>query len=161
MYKKILKAAYEKKKFGRKSQTREATCLESQKKYGGWRTNVLCYHWYHPVSDLKASSSSLFLCLIKDLLAPVLALYMLICLALLYLFHQLCIGQESIRKKLWRQGVRGPEPALLCGNTKEMKRIQKGLRPVRTQDANDYTSTLFPHFLLWRKIYGTGMTCGL
>ncbi|GJN07142.1 hypothetical protein PR202_ga24944 [Eleusine coracana subsp. coracana] len=66
----------------------------------------------------------------------------------------LCLGTESTRKKLRRQGVKGPVPTLLCGNTTEMKRIQQGLKPVQTQNSNDYISTLLPHFVLWRKIYG-------
>ncbi|KAJ1264648.1 hypothetical protein BS78_08G016100 [Paspalum vaginatum] len=76
--------------------------------------------------------------------------------ALSYLLHlhQLCRRSENIRQKLRRQGIEGPKPTLLYGNTIEMKRIQKKLKPVQKQDANDYLSTLFPHFLLWRKIYG-------
>jgi hypothetical protein len=114
-------------------------------------------HYYILVSsasDLNASSSSLFLFPMDDLFAPVLPLQILLCLALSYLFHQLCLGPGSMRKKLRRQGVRGPEPTLLSGNTGEMKKIQQGLKPVQTQDANDSISTLFPHFLLWRKMYG-------
>ncbi|KAL6597390.1 hypothetical protein ACP70R_046830 [Stipagrostis hirtigluma subsp. patula] len=60
----------------------------------------------------------------------------------------------NTRKKLRRQGVKGPEPTLFYGNIREMKRIRQELEPVQTQDANDYMSTLCPHFLLWRKTYG-------
>ncbi|TVU50627.1 hypothetical protein EJB05_02005, partial [Eragrostis curvula] len=71
-----------------------------------------------------------------------------------YIYLLLCLRPENIRKKLRKQGVKGPEPTLLYGNTREMKRIQQELKLVQTQDDNDYISTLFPHFLVWRKTYG-------
>ncbi|XP_025808604.1 cytochrome P450 714C3-like isoform X1 [Panicum hallii] len=75
-------------------------------------------------------------------------------LVLSYLLHQVCLRSENIRKKLRRQGVKGPKPTVFFGNTKEMKRIQQELQIVQTQDANNYLSTLFPHLLLWRETYG-------
>ncbi|KAL6906014.1 hypothetical protein ACP4OV_003615 [Aristida adscensionis] len=60
----------------------------------------------------------------------------------------------NIRKKLRRQGLLGPKPTLLYGNTREMKRIQQELKPVLMQDTSNYMTTIFPHFLLWRKTYG-------
>ncbi|RLN11928.1 hypothetical protein C2845_PM09G14280 [Panicum miliaceum] len=62
---------------------------------------------------------------------------------------------EKIRNKLRRQGINGPEPALLYGNTQEMKRIRQEIRCVQRQDTNmnNYISIIFPHFLHWRKTY--------
>lgn len=65
-----------------------------------------------------------------------------------------CLRSENIRKKLKRQGIKGPEPTVLYGNTREMKRIKEGLKIVQTQDANNYLSSVFPYLLLWRETYG-------
>nr|CAB3490751.1 unnamed protein product [Digitaria exilis] len=67
---------------------------------------------------------------------------------------QICLRSENIRKNLKRQGIKGPEPTVLYGNTREMKRIQQDLKIVQTQDANNYSLTVFPHLLLWRETYG-------
>ncbi|CAD6258607.1 unnamed protein product [Miscanthus lutarioriparius] len=77
-------------------------------------------------------------------------------LALVYLYEVLWLRLEKIRKKLRRQGINGPKPTLLYGNTQEMKRIRQELKCVQRQDKdmNGYISTIFPHFLLWRKTYG-------
>jgi hypothetical protein len=60
----------------------------------------------------------------------------------------------KIRKRLRRQGVKGPKPTLLDGNTREMKRIRHELKPMKKQDSSNYISTLFPHLLIWKKTYG-------
>ncbi|RLM69426.1 hypothetical protein C2845_PM17G00170 [Panicum miliaceum] len=70
------------------------------------------------------------------------------------LMSTVCLRAENIRKKLRRQGVKGPKPTMFFGNTGEMKRIQQELKIVQMQDANNYLSTLFPHLLLWRETYG-------
>jgi len=77
-------------------------------------------------------------------------------LALVYLYEVLWLRLEKVRKKLRRQGINGPKPTLLYGNTQEMKRIRQELKCVQRQDKdmNGYISTIFPHFLLWRKTYG-------
>lgn len=51
--------------------------------------------------------------------------------------------------------MKGPKPTLLDGNTKEMKRIQHELKPMKKQDSNNYISTLFPHILVWKETYGS------
>ncbi|KAF8648842.1 hypothetical protein HU200_064543 [Digitaria exilis] len=98
-------------------------------------------------------SSSLFLCLMEELPALTIAL-LILSLVLSYLLHQICLRSENIRKNLKRQGIKGPEPTVLYGNTREMKRIQQDLKIVQTQDANNYSLTVFPHLLLWRETYG-------
>ncbi|RCV19747.1 hypothetical protein SETIT_4G000300v2 [Setaria italica] len=83
---------------------------------------------------------------------------MLLGLALVYLYEILWLRLEKIRKKLRRQGIDGPRPTLLYGNTQEMKRIRQELKCVHRQQDQDmnngYISTIFPHFILWRKTYG-------
>ncbi|OEL17105.1 Cytochrome P450 714C3 [Dichanthelium oligosanthes] len=77
-------------------------------------------------------------------------------LALVYLYDILWLRLAKIRKKLRRQGIHDPKPTLLYGNTQEMKRIRQELKYAQRQDTNmnSYISTIFPHFLLWRKTYG-------
>ncbi|KAL6642168.1 hypothetical protein ACP70R_020349 [Stipagrostis hirtigluma subsp. patula] len=82
------------------------------------------------------------------------ALLILLSLALSYLLHLLCLRPSNIRKKLRRQGVNGPVPTLFYGNIREIKRIQQELKSAQIPDANDYMSTIFPHFLHWRETYG-------
>ncbi|CAM0150218.1 unnamed protein product [Urochloa decumbens] len=90
---------------------------------------------------------------------PALTIALLILsLALSHLLYQVCLRSENTRKKLRRQGVKGPEPTVLCGNTREMKRIQQELKVVQTQDANNYLPTVFPHLFLWRETYGPVFT---
>ncbi|EMS62754.1 hypothetical protein TRIUR3_03952 [Triticum urartu] len=83
-----------------------------------------------------------------------LILVLLLCLALFCLCNVLWLRPEKIRKRLRRQGVKGPKPTLLDGNAKEMKRIRHELKPMKKQDSNNYISTLFPHILVWKEIYG-------
>jgi len=81
-------------------------------------------------------------------------LIILIGFALVYLYDILWLRPEKIRKKLRRQGIKGPQPTLLYGNTQEMKRIRQEMKSLQRQDSNSYISTVFPHFLQWRKTYG-------
>ncbi|VAI15981.1 unnamed protein product [Triticum turgidum subsp. durum] len=83
-----------------------------------------------------------------------LILVLLLCLALFCLCNVLWLRPEKTRKRLRRQGVKGPKPTLLDGNAKEMKRIRHELKPMKKQDSNNYISTLFPHILVWKEIYG-------
>uniref|UniRef100_A0ACD5YIK4 Uncharacterized protein n=1 Tax=Avena sativa TaxID=4498 RepID=A0ACD5YIK4_AVESA len=92
------------------------------------------------------------LLLMENLLTLVL---ILLGLALFYLSNILWLRPGKIRKRLRRQGVKGPKPTLLDGNTREMKRIRHELKPMKKQDSNNYISTLFPHLLIWRKTYGS------
>ncbi|OEL13784.1 Cytochrome P450 714C3 [Dichanthelium oligosanthes] len=83
-------------------------------------------------------------------------LFMLVGSAIIYLYDILWLRLEKIRKKLRRQGIKGPEPSMIYGNTLEMKRIRQELKCVQRQETNlnNYISIIFPHFLLWRKTYG-------
>ena len=69
----------------------------------------------------------------------------------------------EIRRKLRAQGVTGPPPSLLYGNLPEMQEIQLEAAAAAMASpphhasvivAHDYTSTLFPYFVKWRKQYG-------
>uniref|UniRef100_A0A0D3HQQ6 Cytochrome P450 n=1 Tax=Oryza barthii TaxID=65489 RepID=A0A0D3HQQ6_9ORYZ len=90
----------------------------------------------------------------EKLLALIVVLVILLSLALFYLCNILWLRAVKIRKKLRRQGIRGPKPTFLYGNTKEIKRIQQELKFSQKQGTNNFISTLFPHFLLWRETYG-------
>ncbi|VAI03200.1 unnamed protein product [Triticum turgidum subsp. durum] len=84
-----------------------------------------------------------------------LLLPVLLGLSLLYICEILWLRPERIRKKLRKQGVRGPRPTLLYGNTQEIKRIRQEALPAQKQDTSNYMSTLFPHFMIWRETYGS------
>ncbi|KAL0539814.1 hypothetical protein IC582_024035 [Cucumis melo] len=67
----------------------------------------------------------------------------------------------DVRRKLRAQGVTGPPPSILYGNLPEMQKIQlqtaamaSPLHCASAIVAHDYTSTLFPYFVEWRKQYG-------
>uniref|UniRef100_A0A0E0IXG7 Cytochrome P450 n=1 Tax=Oryza nivara TaxID=4536 RepID=A0A0E0IXG7_ORYNI len=90
----------------------------------------------------------------EKLLALIVVLVILLSLALFYLCNILWLRAVKIRKKLRRQGIRGPKPTFLYGNTKEIKRIRQELKFSQKQGTNNFISTLFPHFLLCRETYG-------
>ncbi|KAL6906013.1 hypothetical protein ACP4OV_003614 [Aristida adscensionis] len=83
-------------------------------------------------------------------------LTIIIGLALTYAYEILWLRLEKIRKKLRRQGIKGPKPVFLYGSTQEIKRIRHELKHVQRRDINtdSYLSTIFPHLLLWRETYG-------
>uniref|UniRef100_A0ACD5W620 Uncharacterized protein n=8 Tax=Avena sativa TaxID=4498 RepID=A0ACD5W620_AVESA len=85
----------------------------------------------------------------------VLVLPVLLGSALLYIWGILLLRPERVRRRWRKQGVRGPKPTLLYGNTQEMKRIRQDLALAQKQDTNNYIHTLFPHLLLWRETYGS------
>ncbi|XP_038893046.1 cytochrome P450 714A1-like isoform X2 [Benincasa hispida] len=67
----------------------------------------------------------------------------------------------EVRRKLRAQGVTGPPPSILYGNLPEMQKIQLQTAAMASPPhrasaivAHDYTSTLFPYFVEWRKQYG-------
>ncbi|XP_021297271.1 cytochrome P450 714A1-like [Herrania umbratica] len=74
-----------------------------------------------------------------------------------HLYNTMWFKSERLRRKLWMQGIKGPSPSFIYGNLPEMQKIQQ--EAVRTPDnaqivAHDYTSSLFPYFVQWRKEYG-------
>jgi len=109
--------------------------------------------------DIRLSFVPLILPLLMEKLLEIVLVVstILFGLALVYLYEILWLRLEKIRKKLRRQGINGPKPTLLYGNTQEMKRIRQELKCVqrKDRDMNGYISTIFPHFLLWRKTYGS------
>lgn len=80
----------------------------------------------------------------------------------LYFLNILWMKPHRLRKKLERQGIRGPKPSFLYGNVSEMQKIQsdvKAMKASRLLDngdfvGDDYTCVLFPYFEQWRKQYG-------
>lgn len=99
------------------------------------------------VDFLKMRSPSLVLILI---LVPIGGLYIL---------NTLWIkSAQRLRWKLQKQGISGPKPSCLYGNVAEMQKIQaaslKSPNNYGEFVAHDYTSSLFPYFEQWRKLYG-------
>ncbi|GKU91594.1 hypothetical protein SLEP1_g5450 [Rubroshorea leprosula] len=79
---------------------------------------------------------------------------------LVNLFNSLILKPGRLRSKLRKQGIRGPPPAILLGNIKEIKKTQthpevskssKGEEPI----SHNCSSLLFPFFDQWRQQYGS------
>ncbi|CAN4085195.1 unnamed protein product [Withania somnifera] len=86
-------------------------------------------------------------------------LVMLIGLGGFYIFNTLWLkSAQRLRWKLQKQGISGPKPSFLYGNIAEMQKIQSAsLKTSKNYGefvAHDYTSSLFPYFEQWRKLYG-------
>ncbi|KAE9604086.1 putative cytochrome P450 [Lupinus albus] len=82
---------------------------------------------------------------------------------ILYVYANIWFKTQRVRRKLQKQGIKGPPPSFLHGNLPDMQKIQaqaKSLAKSSTFNhsdqflAHDYTATLFPYFELWRKQYG-------
>ncbi|XP_009791714.1 cytochrome P450 714A1-like [Nicotiana sylvestris] len=76
-----------------------------------------------------------------------------------YIFNILWLkSAQRLRWKLQKQGINGPKPSFLYGNVPEMQKIQAASLKAPTNYgefvAHDYTSSLFPYFEQWRKLYG-------
>ncbi|XP_016449098.1 cytochrome P450 714A1-like [Nicotiana tabacum] len=111
---------------------------------------------------------SLFLLLVPLLISPTffksfISSLVLILLVLgfggFYIFNILWLKSSQIlRWKLQKQGINGPKPSFLYGNVPEMQKIQAASLKAPTNYgefvAHDYTSSLFPYFEQWRKLYG-------
>ncbi|OMO98091.1 cytochrome P450 [Corchorus capsularis] len=128
--------------------------------------NEHLYHFYDWVSNNVLSVKVISTCL--ALIGAV------VVWSMLHLYNTVWFKSERVRRKLWMQGIKGPSPSLLYGNLPEMQKIQlKALRTATTTAelttdpdniinaeivAHDYTPSLFPYFVQWRKeyvIYGT------
>ncbi|XP_060181582.1 cytochrome P450 714A1-like isoform X1 [Lycium barbarum] len=76
-----------------------------------------------------------------------------------YIFNTLWLkSAQRLRFKLQKQGIYGPKPSFLYGNVAEMQKIQAASIKSHSNYgefvAHDYTSSLFPYFEQWRKLYG-------
>ena len=79
----------------------------------------------------------------------------------LHYLNILWLEPQRLRKKLERQGIRGPKPSFPYGNVKEMQKIQSAASTMKASRSSygdfvgdDYTCALFPYFEQWRKEYG-------
>ncbi|KAK4351206.1 hypothetical protein RND71_030519 [Anisodus tanguticus] len=93
----------------------------------------------------------------------VLILLVLIGLGGFYILNTLWLkSAQRLRWKLRKQGIYGPKPSILYGNVPEMQKIQaaslKSPNNYGEFVAHDYTSSLFPYFEQWRKLYGSVYT---
>lgn len=92
--------------------------------------------------------------------SPLKVLVVVLFVLALYFINVLWVKPERLRKKLERQGIKGPRPSnFLYGNVQEMQKIQAiSIKEASSNFgefiAHDYTSTLFPYFEQWRKQYG-------
>ncbi|XP_019262330.1 PREDICTED: cytochrome P450 714A1-like [Nicotiana attenuata] len=100
--------------------------------------------------------SSTFL---KSFVSSVVLIILVLGFGVFYIFNILWLkSAQRLRWKLQKQGINGPKPSLLYGNVPEMQKIQAAsLKAPANYDefvAHDYTSSLFPYFEQWRKLYG-------
>ncbi|XP_074286469.1 cytochrome P450 714A1-like [Silene latifolia] len=77
--------------------------------------------------------------------------------------NNLWVKCEMQRRKLRKQGIKGPSPSFLYGNVSKMDKIRAMVAketPLNSSNNNgeivghDYTSSLFPYFEQWRKEFG-------
>ncbi|WOL16339.1 Cytochrome P450 [Canna indica] len=81
-----------------------------------------------------------------------------VCSMVLYLYYIAWSRPQKILNKLRQQGITGPPPSFLFGNSLEIKRLlmaekSRGGRE-RREIEHGYTPTIFPFFEQWRKVYG-------
>ena len=79
----------------------------------------------------------------------------------IWLVNVLYLEPSNIQLKLRRQGIKGPPPAFVMGNIPEMKRIMSMAADAPRSEAHlplgFSTSTTFPYFAQWTKLYGISM----
>lgn len=67
------------------------------------------------------------------------------------------IKPRRIRSKLLKQGVGGPKPSFLYGNTREMQKIQSMASKSGSQNqsvSHEWVRSIFPYLLRWSQQYG-------
>ncbi|XP_039060728.1 cytochrome P450 714A1-like isoform X2 [Hibiscus syriacus] len=74
-------------------------------------------------------------------------------------YNSMWLSSERVRRKLWVQGIKGPSPSFIYGNLPEMQKIQSQALASTSDNADDivahdYTSSVFPYFVKWRKEFG-------
>nr|AYM55676.1 cytochrome P450 [Croton stellatopilosus] len=85
----------------------------------------------------------------------------LILIGVVYFVTGILFESYKVKKKIQKQGIKGPSPSFLHGNLPEMQEIQllnaeKEISSANVDDivAQDYSSIIFPYFDHWRKQYG-------
>ncbi|KAK8670020.1 hypothetical protein V6N13_104786 [Hibiscus sabdariffa] len=78
-----------------------------------------------------------------------------VCFLVHHVYNSMWFRSERLRRKLCVQGIKGPSPSFMYGNLPEMQKIQaKALSSAADIIAHDFTSSLFPYFVQWRKEFG-------
>ncbi|TKY65631.1 PHYB activation tagged suppressor 1 [Spatholobus suberectus] len=72
---------------------------------------------------------------------------------IILLYVKLWYRPQRIRSVLQKQGINGPKPSFLFGNTSEMQQAHQ-TPPVSLEALDEWTSSLFPYFHTWRQRYG-------
>ncbi|KAK6228376.1 hypothetical protein QUC31_006259 [Theobroma cacao] len=77
---------------------------------------------------------------------------------LIHLFDSMILNPARLRAKLRKQGIRGPPPTLLLGNTLDIKKTQSKLSMLPQEGeqviTHNSSSTVFPYFEQWREQHG-------
>lgn len=78
-----------------------------------------------------------------------------LCSMVLYLYYVAWLRPQSLRNKLRQQGIRGPPPSLLYGNSMEIKSLMaEKSRGGGGEIKHGFTPAMFPHLEQWTKVYG-------
>ncbi|KAL5720565.1 hypothetical protein ACHQM5_013228 [Ranunculus cassubicifolius] len=76
----------------------------------------------------------------------------------LYIYKLLICQPKLLRSQLHNQGIKGPPPSLLHGNTHQIQKIKANSITTNDQSqhiiSHDYFSKIFPYFQLWMDQYG-------
>ena len=78
---------------------------------------------------------------------------------LINFLHKVWWMPRRIQHVFFSQGIKGPPPRFLHGNTIEISEMRQNFMNRKLQLSHDIFRTLQPHIYLWTKIYGT--TCRL
>ncbi|KAK8479440.1 hypothetical protein V6N13_063231 [Hibiscus sabdariffa] len=75
---------------------------------------------------------------------------------LIQAFRSMVLKPRRLRAKLRQQGIKGPPPTFLLGNTLDIKRTQSKVQHQgdRQQITHDSSATVFPFFQRWIEQYG-------
>ncbi|KAM7275883.1 hypothetical protein ACFE04_017749 [Oxalis oulophora] len=77
-------------------------------------------------------------------------------LLLMYLYNELWLSPARLRSKLHKQGIKGPSPSFLLGNTPQIKTfIKQSKHEYSSSVSHDWVPILFPHLVKWQHQYGS------
>ncbi|GMI73209.1 cytochrome P450, family 714, subfamily A, polypeptide 1, EUI-like p450 A1 [Hibiscus trionum] len=81
-----------------------------------------------------------------------------LCFLAHHLYNTMWFRSVRLRRKLWAQGIKGPSPSFISGNLPEMQKIQSQAQASAPDNADivahDYTHSVFPYLVQWRKEFG-------
>ncbi|XP_027153445.1 cytochrome P450 CYP749A22-like isoform X1 [Coffea eugenioides] len=96
-------------------------------------------NWFSMGETLRIFVASILFCLL---------------VALINFLHKVWWMPRRIQHVFFSQGIKGPPPRFLHGNTIEISEMRQNFMNRKVQLSHDIFRTLQPHIYLWTKIYG-------